>query len=192
MMGTNACLNRWVQRSDGSCCIFHLLGGGLKIPLLKNSEIFFFILQLCVVREGKIVLFGDRRECSCSWKTLKLARMIVPIAGNTSELSELMSERFGSKESAASILYTTINSVLCWWSCSVQQHETCQDDGTYCRQRVRALSIGVRIFWLRGIGQTCAFLLCTGAHTQLRSQWGLQRRKRALNSWPEISFPQQQ
>ena len=30
-------------------------------------------------------------------------------------------------------------------------------------------------------------VLCTGVHTQLRSQWGL-KRKRALNSRPEISF----
>ena len=42
-----------------------------------------------------------------------------------SELSELLSEHFGSEESAATILYTTINSpVLCWCSYSVQQYET--------------------------------------------------------------------
>ena len=55
--------------------------------------------------------FGDKRESSCSCNTLKLARMMVPIAGNASDFSELLPKRFGSKESAVSILYTTINSV---------------------------------------------------------------------------------
>ena len=64
----------------------------------------------------------------------------------------MLSERFGSEESAASILHSTIKYVLCWSSYSVQEHETCQDDDTYCRQHVRALRIGVRIFLLRGIG----------------------------------------
>ena len=39
-------------------------------------------------------------ECSCSFNTLKLARMMVPNAGNELDLSELLSERFGSEESA--------------------------------------------------------------------------------------------
>ena len=34
------------------------------------------------------------------WKSIKLARMTVHIAGNTSELSELVSEYFGTEESA--------------------------------------------------------------------------------------------
>ena len=72
--------------------------------------------------------------------------------GNESDLSELLSERFGSEESAASILHSTIKYFLCWCSYCVQSYETCQDDGTYCRQQVRALRIGVRTFGLRGIG----------------------------------------
>ena len=56
--------------------------------------------------------FGDKRESSCSCNTLKLTRMMVPIAGNASDFSELLPERFDSKESAVSILYTTINSCL--------------------------------------------------------------------------------
>ena len=77
---------------------------------------------------------------------------MVPNAGNESDLSELLSERFGSEESATSIFYVTIKYVLCWCSYSVQKHETCQDDCTYCMQQVRALRIGVRTFGLRGIG----------------------------------------
>ena len=55
--------------------------------------------------------------------------------------------------------YTTINSCLVLvhfeCSCSVHQHETCQDDGTYWRQRVRALRIGARTFWLMCSSRLC-------------------------------------
>ena len=81
---------------------------------------------------------------------------MVPNVGYESDLSELLSESFSSEESATSILHVTIKYVLCWCIYSVQQHETCQDDSTYCRQRVRALRIGVKIFWLRRSGQTAA------------------------------------
>ena len=105
-------------------------------------------------------------ECSCSFNTLKLARMMVANAGNESDHSELLSGRFGSEESATSIFYVTIKYVLCWCSYSVQKHETCQYDGTYCRQYTRALRIGFRIFWHQGIGQTGASCLIW------HNQWG--------------------